>query len=467
MLWTREEDGRASEIEVLKIAEVDAEGRIVAYLIFDADDRATASNELFERWVRHGAAGVPPAWIEFLRTWNQHDRARMHALLPSDYVFHDRRRTGIGRIESAEAYTDSLAALWELSADVRLEMLYEVARAPDAFLGVFRWFGTNAEGGEFEAVFVGLTLYRGGRPVGVDLFEIDDLDAALARFEALRPDPLRMPSNAATQAVNRLAQAVDARHWDAMRSLAGDQFRFDDRTKRALVSGDVEIWIASARFLASESAESTHRDYELLGTVGDRICIDRVVWHGAPGGTNFELERIRVAEVDAAGRLRAFLMFDPDDRAAAFEEAQARFLAGEAAGVAGQAPVRAFVSAVCTHDWQALLELLASGFAFDDHRTLGMGVLDRESWVASVRAQDDLTRDLAVEDLRTLAWSRYGRVTVRRIFGTNLEGGPFENVFVNLMLCEGDLVQRLEAFDLDDAERAVARFHELCATKPA
>ncbi len=45
--------------------------------------------------------------------------------------------------------------------------------------------GTNAEGGEFESVFVGLSLYRGARLVGVELFELEDLDAARARFQEL------------------------------------------------------------------------------------------------------------------------------------------------------------------------------------------------------------------------------------------------------------------------------------------
>jgi hypothetical protein len=75
--------------------------------------------------------------------------------------------------------------LWELSPDVRLEMRYEVARAPNALLGVLRWAGTNAEAGEFEAVFIGGTRIRGERQVGTDLFEVDEMDAALARFEEL------------------------------------------------------------------------------------------------------------------------------------------------------------------------------------------------------------------------------------------------------------------------------------------
>jgi hypothetical protein len=45
--------------------------------------------------------------------------------------------------------------------------------------------GTNAEGGEFESFSVRLWLYRDQRVVQVELFELDDLDRALARFAEL------------------------------------------------------------------------------------------------------------------------------------------------------------------------------------------------------------------------------------------------------------------------------------------
>jgi hypothetical protein len=47
-------------------------------------------------------------------------------------------------------------------------------------------WGTNAEGGELDAVYVCVRLQRDGRPAGLEIFEIDALDAALARFEELR-----------------------------------------------------------------------------------------------------------------------------------------------------------------------------------------------------------------------------------------------------------------------------------------
>jgi hypothetical protein len=109
----------------------------------------------------------------------------MRTLLPAEFYLDDRRRTGVGRMEGADAYLRSLAALWELSNDLRSEALYTVTSAEHGRLMVARWFGTNTEGGEFEAVFVTIGLLRGGRPVGVEIFELDDLEAARARFEEL------------------------------------------------------------------------------------------------------------------------------------------------------------------------------------------------------------------------------------------------------------------------------------------
>ena len=43
-------------------------------------------------------------------------------------------------------------------------------------------------------------------------------------------------------------------------------------------------------------------------------------------------------------------------------------------------------------------------------------------------------------------------------------GGPFENVFV-VVLTDGDRIHNLEVFDIEDAERAVARFDELCGER--
>jgi len=180
------------------------------------------------------------------------------------------------------------------------------------------------------------------------------------------------------------------------------------------------------------------------------------------------MDTLRLTEVDADGRIRASINFDDDDRGAAFAEARARFAAGEAAATGGQAPIvaldRAFGRAYMRHDWAGLRECLADVLVLRDHRLLGFGVLPRDEWIDSLQAQRALAPDLRSESLRILTWGRHGRVEVVRNFGTVPDGGgPFENVFVRVMVTDGDRIRHYEVFDVGDADQAVARFEELCA----
>ena len=120
--------------------------------------------------------------FEALRAINAHDLDRLRAAMPDDFVFHDHRRTGVGQLEGAAAYVASLTALFELAPDVTIETLYTVATEKHGELVMAHMFGTLADGGEFEIVFVRLALYQDGRGVGAELFEPEDLDVARARF---------------------------------------------------------------------------------------------------------------------------------------------------------------------------------------------------------------------------------------------------------------------------------------------
>jgi hypothetical protein len=62
-----------------------------------------------------------------------------------------------------------------------------------------------------------------------------------------------------------------------------------------------------------------------------------------------------------------------------------------------------------------------------------------------------------------LRWSGRGCVFLSRAVGTH-EGGPFEQApGITVAFQRGPLIQRCEFFDAADAERALARFEELCA----
>jgi hypothetical protein len=179
--------GRKWEVENLLVHEVDADGRTVALIAFDPDDRRAAAMEMHDRFALSDEARcIPEAVFEGLRGVNAHDLERVRATMPADFVMDDHRRTGLGRLESAEAYLASLHALVEQSPDVTVETLRVIAAEPHGLLVLARNFGTLRDGDEFESVYVRMTLYQGHTVYRAEMFEPEDLDAARARFEELR-----------------------------------------------------------------------------------------------------------------------------------------------------------------------------------------------------------------------------------------------------------------------------------------
>ena len=98
-------EGGASETDFVSLLEVDAAGRVVALVAFDPEDRAVASREMSERFLRDGAGArdathrldeVPPnaasrtldvvARLFETRDWNA-----LRALASAEFRFEDRR----------------------------------------------------------------------------------------------------------------------------------------------------------------------------------------------------------------------------------------------------------------------------------------------------------------------------------------------------------------------------------------
>jgi ketosteroid isomerase-like protein len=452
-LWTKGESDAPSEIEFLEIDELGDSGRFVRSILFAPADRAAASRELMERYAALGAEGMPQATIEFIRGMNAHDLVRARSGISADFVFDDHRRAGTGRLEGADRYLESLSALWELIPDDGTELLYNVAVDRCGRVCVLRTWGHNREGGEVESLFVSLMHHPGEKLSLVELFEIEHLDVALARLADLRPGR----TNAATRARDRQAAAFVAQDWDAVRRLAAADFVLEDRGKRALVTGDVEAWIASMQFTSQPGFRPS---VTLIGTFGDRVALDRVVWSGEPGGDAFEFERIRVLEADAEGRMRAVIMFDPEDLWPASREAMMRFAAAESA-----APVRGLVAwgeAQRAKRWDDLRTICTPDFVAVDRRPLGvLGTLDREQWVESLKAIVGLSDGVTYANHDVLAWNESGIVTAVARHGTIADGGgDIDDGFLAVMrVVDGRLV-RLDVFAEHDTEGALACFDE-------
>jgi hypothetical protein len=178
--WPGVDEAGEFEQEFLRLIDVDVSGRIVAAIFFDPGDRRAASREMLERAARGGTHGP---LVELRRALLDRDLERLRSILPVAFRFHDHRKLAAGRIENADVYLAWMATLFAESSDAIIEPLHYLARDERGALSVAHTFGTSADGGAFESVY----LMVAGES-SVDLFELDDLERARARFEELRPE---------------------------------------------------------------------------------------------------------------------------------------------------------------------------------------------------------------------------------------------------------------------------------------
>jgi len=474
-VWTAADPEQQFELDALALVEVDAAGLVTTVILFHPDDRAAASAEMMQRWTTYEVDPLPAAAVAQVAAWNDHDLDRLRTVLHDDYYFDDRRRTGLGLVDR-NTYLNSLTALFQLSPDVQLELLYTISMTKQTSLHVNRWYGTNTEGGDFESIFVALVRADGERLVGIELFEIDDLDTARARIDELEVQtprlapqqqprsPTDLPPNAATQASKQLYRSVMARDWNAVHRSAATGFVFEDRSKHALIRGDVDSWIASIKF-TREELPGVQMEGRREATIGERIALETLIWSGSPDGEAYEFDRLRLLEVDADGHVQAVILFDRDDRAAATIEALQRFAAGEAAGIGWEGTMLAFYHAWLERDWHAQEATWTPDLVFQDHRRLGLGTYTAAELIDSLRSLETLAPDVRLDLIRIVHWNRHGWVSRNCAAGTFPGGGPFEQPFLDVILYDGQQTRRIESFDIEDLDRALARFEELCAER--
>ena len=164
-----------------------------------------------------------------------------------------------------------------------------------------------------------------------ELFDEADLDAALARFDELRRPAPRL-ENAASRVVERYLAHFAARDWDAMADMLADDIfrrRSSSRGEAGVRSGrDAEIANVQAIAEVGMRRNDVDRHRDPRGAPRPQSS----VVHGCATGPKRSIPRsLDVVEIDADNRMSAYVVFDPDDIDAAFEELDARYLAGEAA----------------------------------------------------------------------------------------------------------------------------------------
>ena len=167
-------------------------------------------------------------------------------------------------------------------------------------------------------------------------------------------------------------------------------------------------------------------------------------------------EWLGVAEIDSDERIVAIVAFDLDDIDAAYEELDARYLAGEAAEHAGTWSVIAAAHAGFNRQE---LPATTPDPVYIDHRPLVS--IEGVDLGATLRAVWDITPASSVYIEAVHRLDELGAVATQVLKGTSQLGLDAEWRMIDIFTVEGDLYSGVEIFDEADLDAALARFDEL------
>jgi ketosteroid isomerase-like protein len=329
-----------------------------------------------------------------------------------------------------------------------------------ALFWVAAWEGAH-QGGAFEAPWIIVSEHDASGTVRrFDQYDLDQLDEARARFAKLRPDPLRIPANAAMRASDRHASALEARDWQACEALCAADMIFESRRRLVRTNGGREMFMASNRHFCETG---TRVNATVLATAGDRLVLEHLRWLGHTLTPDFEMENLSLSEVDADGRLVAVLRFDPEDWRDASRELLDRYARSDEARSEppGALELR---RGVLDRDVERARAVLPDDFVFDDHRRTGPGRIEgREKFIAWLGSLFERSPDAIVEPMYRVTVSELGAVYVGHTFGTLRDGGRFEFVWAQVVAVRDGRLAMIELFELEDLAAADARFYSLAA----
>ncbi|MGH7860570.1 MAG: hypothetical protein ACREQY_24835, partial [Candidatus Binatia bacterium] len=163
-----------------------------------------------------------------------------------------------------------------------------------------------------------------GRAVSLDVYDVDQLDQARARFDEIRekakddPRAAVAKPNAASTFLESFKTA-DRHDWETVREAFVPGFRLEDRRRLFRLAGGFDLMMASLR--ERERSGLRQESVRLIGTAGDRVAVGQILWAEGPPDGRVEIEILRLIEVDEEGRCVAVLLFDLEDAGEAQREA--------------------------------------------------------------------------------------------------------------------------------------------------
>ena len=327
-LRSRPDDPRRSKTRSFTSSRLTPTRDIAAVVVFDLDDIGAAFEELDARYVAGEAATYLRTWAVISRSYAAANRQELREMTP-DWVNIDHRRARAFAPGEMSAYMD---ATWDLAPDVSvyIEAVHRLSHFGVVVTHVAK--GNSQQGFEAEWREINLSTVDGDLVNRTELFDEADIDAALARFDELSRQTPRL-ENAASQVYDRFWAYFAARDWAAMAEMLGDDPCTEDR-RRVVNSGirhGRDAVLAEISALIDVGLKDVASD--VIATRGARLALSRARYSGSDERPEeaFHSDLLDLVEIDADERVAAIVAFDPGDIDAAFEELDARYLAGEAA----------------------------------------------------------------------------------------------------------------------------------------
>ncbi|CAM2767742.1 SnoaL-like domain-containing protein [Mycobacterium intermedium] len=441
--WSAKDQGpEAFPSESLCITELNSDERIAASIMFDFDDFDSALEELDARYLAGEAATHAHMWSVIAEGHAGFNRQETAATTP-DVVYIDHRP--VVSLEGVELAATQ-RAVWDLTPETNayVETVHRLSELGAVITQVVT--GTSQEGFAAEWRMIAVCTVEGDLLSRYEVFDDADLEAALARFNDLHPQT-RPLENAAAQTLQRYQACFSARDWIAFGDLLADKIVVDDR--RRVVNAGMrrgrDVHVADVRAAVEVGSETITSS--AVATRGERLILARVRFRNRDYGPDeFGADIVGVVEIGADDRISAIVSFDPDDVDRAFEELDARYLAGEAAAH--------------PHVW-AVMARECAAFNSHDHPAADWEIVDHRH-LAIIEATDpqatqaiwDVTPDLVIRIEAVPRLSSFGAVGIYAAGGTSPDGVGAEWRMILLLTIAGDRIIRCEVFDeagLDDA----------------
>ncbi|WP_139829468.1 hypothetical protein [Mycobacterium gastri] len=188
-ICTPNSDPRYGEfsVEMLIIAEIDTDERIAAQIAFGVDDVDAAFAELDARYLAGEAAAYSRTWSAVTQVQTAYNRHEVSGPTTEDWVNIDHRRA---RAFAPGDMMPYIRATYDVAPDVQghIEAVHRLSNLGTVITEVVT--GTSQEGFDAEWREIGLFAFAGELPCRFEMFDEEDLDAALARFDELDRPPL-------------------------------------------------------------------------------------------------------------------------------------------------------------------------------------------------------------------------------------------------------------------------------------